>query len=189
MNDKYNIIKNKLDEGVRDLIEIGRALGSKSEKEKSVKDYARRSINKYSDLKLLYEGKEASFVEVEKIEIEQQEEKATNNYYKDNIPAINNLKSWDDLVIHQKDNIMIQLLNEKLESIEKGNNKKYDIDNNTFILDDKYNNITTDDIATVSLRMTRESKKLLDAFSKEQGHLKKVLLVSQLIEEAINNYK
>jgi len=184
-NDKYNNVKELLEQGHKDLVMIGRETGSIAKLDKNVRDSMLKYIKKDETLKLLYDG---SFDE-NKIEDKSIDEK---NYYKDNniatIEGIAQISDWNELVEVHQDNLFIKMIDEKFKSLEY--NKNNDKDNNyqnMFVLDDKYNEVGSDEIVTVSLRMTKSAKKMLDRFAQDKPY-KKVHITSQLIEEKIKEY-
>lgn len=185
-NDKYNIIENLLEKGETDLVFIGREAGSQAEKDKSVRDWMVRYLKKEQTLKLLYEAN------LEKKDIKPQKPVAENNY-KGNDGAImgvgQSVETWEQLLEMGKDNPIIRLIDERFKAIEDNKND-YEYNNITegFVLDEKYTDITSDEIVTVSLRMTKSAKKMLDRFAKDNSQYKKVHITSQLIEQKIKEY-
>ena len=185
-NDKYNIVKELLESGEKDLVKIGRAAGSQAEKDKSVRDWMVRYLNKEETLKLLHEGKQKG------IDNKPKESDAKSNYKSNNGALMGvgqPVETWEQLLEVGKDNPIIRLIDERFQALEN-NNTSHNYNNipEGFVLDNKYADITSDEIVTVSLRLTRSAKKLLDRFAKDNSTHKKVHVVSQLIEDAVNKY-
>lgn len=185
-NDKYNIIKEMLESGEKDLVLIGRAAGSQAEKDKSVRDWMVRYLKKEQTLKLLYEANLD-------IKVSKPQKQVAENNYKSNEGALmgvgQQVESWEQLLEIGKDNPIIRLIDERFQALEDNKND-YEYNNITegFVLDYKYTDISPDEIVTVSLRMTKSAKKLLDRFAKDNSQYKKVHITSQLIEQKIKEY-
>lgn len=183
MNDKYNIVKKMLEDGERDLVVIGRAAGSQAKNDKNVKDGLRGYIRKNKSLELLY----TSSLEAPQPKTQSQEE---NNSYSNNKVATLNIMeagNWEELA---ESNPIMQMIHERFQELENNNNSyKDNIVAEGFVLDNKYSDIGTDEIVTVSLRLTKGTKKLVERFAKDNSNYKKVHVVSQLLEEAISQYK
>lgn len=185
-NDKYNIIKKMLENGEKDFIIIGKSAGYNGATDKRIGDSARRIINNKPELKLLYDADIQSTNNKEK---KQEEE----NYYKGNeiapIGLGQNIETWEQLLEVGGDNPLIKLIDERFQTLENNkNNYEYNNIIEGFVLDEKYTDVTSDEIVTVSLRMTKTAKKKLERFAKDNSQYKKVHITSQIIEEYIKQY-
>lgn len=192
--ERYKLILSMLNNGETDLLYIGKQVGYSSEKETTIRSSCKRFIKNNLTLKLLYEQNLSNSIELRDsndiIVTEKNMNYKNNNENEQKLPnliGLENIKSWDELVETQPNNIFLNLLNEKINSI---NHEPIEDpgEGYTFILEDKYKELSADDIINVSLRLSSKTKKNLDRFSKKNKHIKKVVLVSQLIDEVIKKY-
>lgn len=190
-NDRYNIIKELLEKGEKDLLKIGEKAEYKGSTEKRIKDSTKRFIRNHEVLQLLFEGSEKTLENKELKEIEKDPYK-NNNKAPVNIPMeLDNISTWNELVETQPNNIFLTLLNKELQEIKNNNGSHNDnnIKDYHFILDEKYLDFDKDDYITASLRLVRKTKKRLDKFAEKNGQYKKILLVSQLLDEIMDKYE
>lgn len=183
--DKYNILKELLKTGERDKIILAKKMGYTGATDKRLRDSFNRFLKNNEDLKKLYENKEKT-KSTDKA-ITKEIEKAPNKSAR-NLPAINN---FEDLVKIADQDPIIKILTKEIIKMKKDiyNQNNYTSESSDiFTMDNKYNEMVSDDIIPVSLRITREAKKKLDKFAKDNSSHKKVYIVSQMIEEFIKKY-
>lgn len=195
-NYKYNLLKELLEEGERDKIVLAKKIGYTGATDKRLRDSLNRFLNNNLELKKLHSEKPKDTNKIIKIkDVNKNLEVVEQDNYKsmDIAPKelTGKLRSFEDLIKVSKGNPVIEILTNKILELEKDiSNKKNYKENHTevFFLDDKYNHIDQDDIIPVSLRMTRESKKALDKFCKDNTGYKKIHIVSQMIEEFVKKH-
>lgn len=184
-NDKYNLLKKLLESGENNKIILAQKIGYTGATDKRLRDSLNRFLNKHLDLKKLLEDSKKTI---------SKESIKRNNYKKiQNAPMEipENLSTFEDLISISDNNIVMKIITNKITELEKNINNQNNYKRNhteIFILEDKYNHIDQDEIIPVSLRITRESKKALDKFCRENSGHKKIHIVSQMIMEFIEKY-
>lgn len=185
MEDKkrYKVIEKLLQDGEKDTLILGKKAGYKSKDNSSIRRSLKRFLDRNLALKKLHETIEPVRVETVKHEV----------YDKGSLsmPTTNmgNIKTLEDINNILGDNPILKILSDEILELKKSNlenDKSNLVGEGLFMLDEKYNNMAFDETTVVSLRMSKDAKKVLDNYCNSNKQIKKLHFVSQMIEEYIS---